>query len=416
MKYVFNNSILSNLNAMVRETGNSDFNIGILQALKAEIQENRPEKKKRDEKGDLIEVTLDELKTEIGEILQRSKPFLSYDFDKTPEIAVYWGVNPTVLPKDITNEDEIDKSYRDMLFTMTKQTSSSDVIVDSEFSINELICYQAIYGLEAKNLHKFRSDSRAHICYKNRINEISSSIFVQAYTSYGKSIIHPHLDKRWHQPAYMPALFREDEEKENQVTMEAFLLSVSRGICFLAKNDADKERWHFYGGGISPIYEIKISKKPINTDYCALYTSLAYNPKMVEEIVKYAFLSLKQAQESHNYDVLTHPMMKSLIQKRDPLSKGNSNVLNVFDLIQQLYTDSGRDGKLASNMLEVLSNYIYKYCLAIQPSPELAKSNYEKITNEIRANTTLACTGGQGQIDTQFDAACKSANIPCLKE
>lgn len=415
MKHVFKDSILKNLNAVVRNAGNSDINIGIIRAMEAEIQEKRPENKKRDEHGNLIKVSIEELRTEIGTILIRSQPFISYDLDGTPETAIYWGVNPYNLPKDINNEEEIDKSYRDELFTMTSQTSSSEVIDDVEFSINELICYQAIYGLEAKNLHKFNRESRAHMCYKTRINEISSSIFVQSYTSYGKSIIHPHLDKRWHQPAYMPALFREDEEKENQVAMEAFLISVTRGICFLAKNDADNERWHFYGGGISPIYEIKISKKPINTDYFAMYTSLGYNSKMVEEIEKYAALGLKQAKESNNYDVLSHPMMKSLIQNRDALSNENSNILNVFDLIYRLYLDSGSDKNLLPSILAVLSNYIYKYCLAIQSDVEIAISNYEKVTNEIYKHSKLSLAAENDQVAKLFSNVCKSENIPSLK-
>jgi hypothetical protein len=113
-------------------------------------------------------------------------------------------------------------------------------VEDPAFSPYSVVRYAATYGLKAENLPKFAAGSEErdqpagayYRAYKNRIRQLVEK---------GNTVT-PHLDRRWHLPAYLPDLNSTLWTVEKQKIDRALILGYLKACDFDGKS-----LWVYFG-------------------------------------------------------------------------------------------------------------------------------------------------------------------------
>lgn len=114
--------------------------------------------------------------------------------------------------------------------------TNADTEQNAAYPINELHCYRAIYGLDAKYIPKFSEteDGIYYKCYKDIVNKMvrkaAGESGERAYIST------PHIDKRWH--SILPYITDEKNESSRESFFRGVWLALAYGMIQL---NADKK-------------------------------------------------------------------------------------------------------------------------------------------------------------------------------
>ena len=153
------------------------------------------------------------------------------------------------------------------------------IILDSAISEYEIICYEANYGLRAQDFEKFSAGltkpynkpGTYYQAYKNRIDKLVLS---------GNTVT-PHLDKRWHLPAYMPDLNEDQVKKDKEKIDKALIMGLIFG--YLKHTNRDNNLyWTFYNNGYK---NITLEGELVRDTLHELHEALSYNPDIVDQII-----------------------------------------------------------------------------------------------------------------------------------
>lgn len=207
------------------------------------------------------------IRQRIGDLDLLARPFVP----DVPEASWLrrWGSHPetaAALPPDLRQE----------LF-------AGQVVADPAFSLYTLIRYVSTYGIKAENLPKFSSGSEEpaqpagdyYRAYRQRIRMLVEQ---------GNTVT-PHLDKRWHLPAYLPDLNSTLWSVEKQKIDRALILGLVYG--YLRACDADgKSVWVYFGTDGSQ--DVKVDGRRVAGSTWLIHEALSHNPALVDKIIERA--------------------------------------------------------------------------------------------------------------------------------
>jgi hypothetical protein len=248
---------------------------------------------------------------------------LSYDNDKLAQIAA-WGVHP-----------EIRNFFSEAFIAETFQ---SEQIEDDAFSRYEIVKQKLIYGLKAENLLKFREpEGRYYKAYARVINKVLGN----------PNIPTPHLDKRWHLPAYLPSLTEEGIRGDKEKINRAFVLGLASGS-LKQLNDHGGRAW-FYYGDTSGMQMINIAPdKPAGKHPYQLYEALSHNPAIVDKVL-HRYHGDREKEMAEKSDIQEH----SFIKNCDKIGIDGKDI-NLFQLILSYPDFKAGEEKLTKESLELL--------------------------------------------------------------
>jgi hypothetical protein len=199
-------------------------------------------------------------------------------------------------------------------------------VSDSAFSKYEVICYRAHYGLLVENFSKFsdgessenhqRSPGVYYEAYRKRIDKLNR----------GESTVTPHLDKRWHVPAFMPDLNKSQAKLENKKADQAFLLGIIYEWLQLVSDDGRKN-YHYYG--VQGDRLVMKSGIAITEEIYSLHQAMPHNPVIYEEILD-RFAEQQEKDRKNEPDIMKHRFINGcqIVQK---INKEKIN--NIFDIV-----------------------------------------------------------------------------------
>ncbi len=161
-------------------------------------------------------------------LLSMAAPFLIHDKEvskhplgiTTSLSKTFWGFNPAVLAAHS--------------FVGAELGINADIQSDSAYPRNELQCYNAIYGLEAKYIPKFNelSGGDYFTCYSAVVDEMvkdaSGNLGARAF------VRTPHLDMNWHR--ILPYISEEKQKQVEEEFFHGFWLAVAYGLLTTDKN------------------------------------------------------------------------------------------------------------------------------------------------------------------------------------
>ncbi|MEL6771691.1 MAG: tubulin-like doman-containing protein [Bacteroidota bacterium] len=171
-------------------------------------------------------------------------------------------------------------------------------VEDAAFSRREVVRYQSLYGLTAQDFPKFsagdRDEGRAagayFRAYQERIRKLTGQADVRSVT--------PHLDKRWHLPAYLPDLNEAFHAQDMQRIDAALLRGLAHGLFKVVREDG-REVWEFTGTAGPQL--VRIHGEPVLGQLHELHGALLFNPAIVDQ-------ALEKADDARARDRQQYPM------------------------------------------------------------------------------------------------------------
>ncbi len=215
----------------------------------------------------------DYVETKIRGLLPLAQPFVPR-FNDAREI-LYWGVNEETAGA-LTQEQRLD------LF-------GGQEIAHRAFSPYELICYRCHYGFKAEDFPDFAAGDPDR--------GLSAGVYFQAYRDrirllerlrdqeQDERTVTPHLDKRWHLPAYMPDLNERQMQIEQEKIERALILGLIHGLFRVAREDRQAS-WVY--AGPAGLRAVRVGGNTIPGDLHRLHAALAHNPAMVDLVLEEA--------------------------------------------------------------------------------------------------------------------------------
>lgn len=295
-------------------------------------------------------------------------PYLAYDSEVPGhhaggKLAYSWGVNHSAVAEyqngDVGTTVDAQK-LRDMV--KAADGSPNTALADNSFSPFEMVCYTTIYDLCVENLTKYKKGAVAQRYYEERLNNIADQTYKINEDSDGYlSTIHPHLDRHWHEHAYLPELMDYDEVKYQKLIKTAFMLGISLNLCKYYSDEIEcRTCWWFKKSDKKNNTPVFVDDKElVNKSYYALYDAFNHNKIIVEDINAYAEGLKDSAYKNQDIngisveDIKTHEIISSL--------KKNKEGKNIIDIIYSILVATG-DMTIAEELIECLYNYLYDYC------------------------------------------------------
>lgn len=247
----------------------------------------------------------------VGILEHLSSPFIP--FIQNRRELKFWGIHTDCIGR--LNETQRFEMFR------------GKEVADSAFSKYEVICYRAHYGLSVENFSKFSSGEASenhqhppgvyYESYRRRIDKLNR----------GESTVTPHLDKRWHLPAFMPDLNKSQAKLENKKADQAFLLGIIYG--WLKQTNEESRKIYQYLGNQATRLVMK-SGVPITDEIYSLHQAMPHNPVIYEEILE-RFIEHQEYDKKNEPEMRNHQFIKGCLNVMESIQK--EKVKNILDIV-----------------------------------------------------------------------------------
>ncbi len=260
-------------------------------------------------------------------------------------------------------------------------------VCDDAFSKYEIVRYLAHYGLSVKDFAKFSSGEISDT------HERQPGVYYEAYRrrvdhlNNGASTVTPHLDKRWHLPAFMPDLNPQQVDLDTKKNDRAFLLGMIYGWIELV-GDSGRLVYQYHGNTGSKL--ILKSGTVVTEEFYNLHNSLNHNPTIYEEIVERAERE-KQLDRRRSNTITNHQF---ILGAKQISSVTKDNVTNILDVTFAYETEGMGEPSLpasANRLRDRLFDEIENYYLTMYGSHREYQSKQEAIAfiNELWENSSF---------------------------
>ena len=393
MRDLFEQGVLAPITAQFRENGYKHLDMDILEAIKKQYDiEHRTTEDTRDpaKYAQYFKKLVDELK-------ELAMPYLSFqreveNYKSGGKLSYSWGLNYSAVAAYQSGDKakSVDmKQLRDMFVN-----EEGPILPDNSLSPLQLVCYAAIYDLRIENCKMYKVGSTAEKKYAERLKNLADQEFVISDENDGYlDVIHPHLDRRWHEHAFLPELMGYDEDVMAENIRRAFMLAKTmKWVTHEEDKDECLTCWWFKRSAKhrTPVYVD--GKELKSASIAGLYKAFDSNRVMVEMVLERAEKRRQDAFDNRPMEgtslalVLEQDIIKGLIG--DP-AEANSNIL---DLLYVLLSDSG-NRKLVERMLETLEKYVDEYCMFME-------SNNKNKANALAEQVKLAIGKGAAKLQS----------------
>ena len=201
-----------------------------------------------------------------------------------------WGLNPEVAgSKDEDSGEYVGGKLSNQL---VREIFGGGEVVDNAFSRYEIIRYVSQYGAESAHLERFESgvsdrygaaQGEYHRAYTDQIREM---LRMRESEDEVGGVVTPHLDKRWHLPAYLPPLDSEEEKQQKRDNRRAFLYGLIYNS--LAPVCPDQDWVWSLRSKFHASRPLKIEGEHVPAKFHLLHRALEHEPVVVKQILESA--------------------------------------------------------------------------------------------------------------------------------
>jgi exonuclease VII small subunit len=269
-----------------------------------------------------------------------------------------WGAHPDCI-------HELSNQQRNELF-------GTGLIGDASFLPYEIIRYKSNYNMKVNDFSKFSSGDPGRgvepgeyfIAYANRINQL---------TTRGNTVT-PHLDKRWHVPAFLPDLNPQKAKEDETKVDRALIVGIMMGYL---KNDENygAPTWVFFEGSNSRL--VRIGDKLADKYTHSLHKALMHNPVIVDKVMQLYLKRREEDKGDFQDKIAQHQFHKQALHVYYyPIKKE----INILDLLLRYADDARGDEKLPQKeevLLNALLEEIFSYFLFVYGSHKEGQANTE---------------------------------------
>ncbi|OLO40830.1 hypothetical protein BTR23_04995 [Alkalihalophilus pseudofirmus] len=248
------------------------------------------------------------------------------------------------------------ESLQDLGESSSQEVFEGKEVKDDAFSKYEVVCYRAHYGLGVKDFAKFSSGDSSDLhnrqpgvyyeAYRRRIDRLNR----------GEATVTPHLDRRWHLPAFMPDLNPQQVELDTERNDRALLLGLIHGWLVLVR---DAGRFVYQYNGLSGSSLILKSGAVVTEETYNLHQALNHNPAIYEEILERA-----EEQKLHDKRRSANILEHAFIQGAKQISIQKDSISSILDITLAYETEGlgnealpERGTRLRTRLLNEIVNY-----------------------------------------------------------
>lgn len=371
------------------------------------------------------EISLEDyLRQQVDECMGRAAPMVATSRDSIAENTetVYMALNPLCAAFEM---GEPSAPATKMLF-VPQPTAATDnlqptVLLDDDFSPYELTCFKARYKFSIEDLTKYSPTSENAKAYNTRIHNLNRSALVTSHPDSYKTIVNPHLDRYWHEEAYLPAIYDSDRKRDRSNRYKAFIYAMGLD-CFARFEDESRidedgkgrPTWFYVDG--SDWYPVKVRGNLIGNDYTDLFNALSYNGRIKNAILIRAARYMRdlkgfKTSEELLETITKDPFINDLIHPVTDLSaEMDENILNTL-MCMRGKMDNAEWKLFFTGLQEVL----FEYCAFLFSENErLVNQAVRTITAQIKANCSICgkdvatLTSGERELVSLVDFLCKT--------
>ena len=239
-------------------------------------------------------------------------------------------------------------------------------LLDTAFSPYEIICFRAKYKFSVEDLTKYSYDSENARAYRVRISNLGKVPVNTGNPDDALTVINPHLDRNWHEEAYLPALYKSERKREQMDTYKAFLYALGLDLFqrmtddnLLDDNGNSRTLWYYQSKG--SWIPIKIRSTHIGNSFNELFRSLRYNRRIKKEILAQAryFMHGRKGYavaEELQERIMEDPFIQDLIGS-DASTSEDQNILNII-----LQMRDGMKPETWKMLFSSLQEVLWEYC------------------------------------------------------
>lgn len=371
---LFEDSIIAPITEQFKDSGYKHLDMSIIDAIYKQYTLSTPDFK--DRKSAEFERYFNDICATVKVL---AHPYLSFQIDHNNpdrkdnnedkndnQISYAWGVNSKAVSCHQSADENAPVDKTALKNLIGNDESYRDFVADDSYDPTKLVCYSTLYDLFICDCSAYVNGTSPEKSYSERLKTYANKENYVSNNDDGSyiNVVHPHLDKRWHEHAYIPELMYYDEEAMCNKINLAFMLSVMLDRCIYSTDKIQHLSCWWYK------YATKNSMGPIFVDgkeltaksYLGLYKAFDRNRVIVNDIITYADKLRIDAYNAGSFegitaeDVLKQPIIEALYFDEDIGENGGS----VLDLIFMLYKTSN-NFSIVSAMLKALRDYLYKY-------------------------------------------------------
>lgn len=300
-----------------------------------------------------------------------------------------WGLNHSAVADYVIgdpNTEDFDDAKLKKLFGNDYEMP----MVDDSLSPYSMVCYASIYDLRIENCIAYNKGSHVEERYAERLNNLANREHFVISTNRDNEIdvIHPHLNRRWHEHAYLPELMEYDDKKMCDDIRKAFILALSLGRCRYINNEIECINcWcckNTDAAGKDRLQPVRVDGKELTTkSIYALYRAFDSNRVMISNVNTYSEGVKIKSKEDCSFGGVTDDIVIEQKIIKGFINTGSDVGNSIIDIIYELYKNT-TDRTITREIIETLENYIYEYCFfMMNENANRAKALSDKIKFKI---------------------------------
>ena len=355
LKNIFHTAVVDTIRTSVIKTGAGIVDMNVYQALERQFELECPEE-------DDFTAYLQKL---IGKSMQKATPMVVTTEQSRAETTAtaYIAMHPDCAATEM-GEPHAGATQNLFAPLATEQTGNvtPTVILDEDFSPYEITCFRARYKFSIEDLVKYSPTSANAGAYHARIRSLGRAPLRTGNPDEALTVINPHLDRYWHEEAYLPAIFKSERERSRMDVYKSFIYGLGYKLFSVVADDSTMDekgnfrKFWFYNYAS----EVRIRNGHIGLSYAELFSAIPHNYRIKKSILDLAkqevsemkgFLDAAELQEKFREDPLVNGLMKAAAT-----GAGQENILDIFlDMRERMDADAW--SMLFTALLEVLWEY-----------------------------------------------------------
>lgn len=422
LEAVFNTAVVESIRNDVKEHGAGIVNLNARQAMIKEFElESHLIPSDSEYNSRLAEYA--QRRVEVA--LMIANPMITTERLHEDTELTFLAVSPSCSETDSELRPDTAQTAK---FYLRSSGPHTTVIIDEEFANTELVCLRLAYNFTIEDLVKYKDGSRNALAYSERILDLGSKRSF-GYTTDGITfVVNPHLDCRWHEEGFVPAISQKQRDIDHLDNLKAFVYALGFDLFKLLDDDDNPDdngnprpTWFAFTNGYAQFFPIKKSGKLIGNSYADLYDSIQYNGVLKKSILREAKKIVSQVKGYNTTEKLFSGLLDNNLFIEDlvqaDIDKPKENDMNIFDIFLTMLPRMAKGSDLTSwnELFRGLILTLWEFCGV------LFDNNVAQINKAVRIilmaiyeNSIVGKKQGEGL--SSHETALKSQYEALLKE
>lgn len=385
LRKTFQTSIVDTIQTAVVKKGANAIDMNIYQALEREFELEHPERE------DFTEY----LQERIAISMKEAAPLVATTEQSRSETTAtaYIAMHPDCAATEmgVPHVGATQKLYAPKATEYTGFVKPT-AILDEAFSPYEITCFRARYKFSIEDLVKYTPGKANANAYNARVSMIGKAPIITGNPDDGLTVINPHLDRYWHEEAYLPNIYASEEAHNRQNVFKAFIYSLGFKMFSIVEDDSTIDengnclKFWYYNKSVP----VTVRNSRIGLGYVDLLNAIPHNGRLKDHILKVS-ISLAERRKGFStpaelqQDYATDSLFTGL-KTAKAYGKDTGNILDVFmDMRGRM--EVAEWNNLPNHLLDVLLEY---YSILYQEDQRLVTLTVRAILKDLLENCSLA--------------------------